>query len=806
MRILHSWLQQYIDFKLKPEILAEKLGMLGLEIEHFERLDERYSGFVVGKVLSVAPHPNADRLSVCVVDVGDSRVQLVCGAPNVAAGQKVVVGNVGATVPKNQHDPSGKPFVLGKATIRGVESSGMICSEYELDLGKDAEGIMVLEGSAKVGQPVVRYFDLEDIAYDIEVTPNRPDWLSHYGVAREIGVILGRRPRLPSIKLKESRIPIRDHFAVKIEDKTNCLRFAARMIRGANVGPSPRWIQNALRNTGLRPINNIVDVTNYVMLECGQPLHAFDYDLLEGHRVIVRRAGRPIRFTTLDGKDRLLDPETVMVCDAKREVSIAGIMGGANSEINESTRDVVLESACWNPVSIRKTRRQIGVSTDASQRFERGTDIEGVWYALQRATQLIRETAGGEVLQGTLDAVSRPIRNNQIELRTDRVNEILGTSLRTTDILGFLHILGIDPSRRGRDRAKLRIPLFRVDLEREIDLIEEVARVYGYDNIGEKSTASIDFSQPLGKKDPADEVRQVLVGFGYHEALSYSLQEPKTAEMEGVVPVRLLNPRTSENSTLRTSLVPGLLGAVARNASFGTTDVRLFEIGKVYQVDQSGGRRLVENFAEQERVCLVLSGNRSPRHWSTAPEPADLFDLKGDVSDLLDKFALDKRRLICYSTSNRLAENTIAIDINGSYAGWLGTVAGDVLRDLGVEREVFVAEFSLESLGSGRKGDHFIPLPRYPGVKRDVSFVVDDSTTFEEVERVMRSESGSLVQSVELFDLYRGEHMLPGKKSLGFTLELMSRERTLTDNEIDQTVKNVVEAVQREIGAVLRGA
>ena len=326
------------------------------------------------------------------------------------------------------------------------------------------------------------------------------------------------------------------------------------------------------------------------------------------------------------------------------------------------------------------------------------------------------------------------------------------------------------------------------------------------DNIAEKSTASIDFSQPLGKKDLADEVRQVLVGFGYHEALSYSLQEPKTAEMEGVVPVRLLNPRTSENSTLRTSLVPGLLGAVARNASFGTADVRLFEIGKVYQVDQSGSRRLVENFAEQERVCLVLSGNRFPRHWSTTPEPSDLFDLKGDVGDLLDKFALDKRRLICYSTSNRLAENTIAIDINGSYAGWLGTVAGDVLKALGVEREVFVAEFSLESLGSGRRGDHFIPLPRYPGVKRDVAFVVDDSTTFEEVERIIRSESGSLVQSVELFDLYRGEHMLPGKKSLGFTLELMSRERTLTDSEIDQTVKNVVEAVQREIGAVLRGA
>lgn len=804
MRILQSWLEDYIELGLEPEQLAEKLGMLGLEVEGIERLGDRYSGFVVGEVVTVAKHPHAEKLTVCNVDTGKARLQIVCGAPNVSPGNKVAVGTIGAKVPKNQHDPEGSPFVLSTVKIRGIESFGMICSEYELDLGKDASGIMVLDSAAKVGQPLAEYFGLNDVAYDVEITPNRPDWLSHNGVAREIGVIVNRKAKLPTVTVKESRVPIARYLTVKVLDRKNCLRFAARMIRGVRIEPSPRWLQNTLRNAGLRPRNNVVDVTNYVMLECGQPLHAFDFALLNDGKIVVRQTRGEGKFRTLDGKEHLLPLDAVMVCDAKREVSIAGIMGGANSEINDATVDVVLESACWNPASIRRTRRALGITTDASQRFERGTDPEGVWFALQRATQLVHELAGGEVLKDTIDILSKPIRQREIDLGIDRVNAILGTSLSTKEVVGLLRSLNIEPTLRKSKSVRFKIPTYRIDLERDIDLIEEVARVHGYDNIEEKSTASIDFSHPFAKNQFVDEIRQVLVSFGYHEAISYSLQDMKTAEMDGPTPVRLLNLSISDNAALRTSLVPGLLTAVARNASFGSTDIRLFEIGKVYSVDESSRPKIIGKFLEEERVCLLLSGTRAPRHWSSPLEPCDVFDLKGDVSDLLQKFALDKSGFISYSTSNRLADNAVAIEINGSYAGYFGSVKEVFLKTYAVEQSVFVAELSVAALQSASGSRQYVPLPKYPRVRRDIAFVLEDSIPAEDVERIIRDASSSLLQSVELFDLYRGESLAAGKKSLAFGLDLVSREKTLTEEEIEAEVRRIVEAVVSKAGGVLR--
>ncbi len=803
MRILHNWLQRYIKFKLNPEQIADKLGMLGLEVEGIQRLDSKYSGFVVGKVLSVSKHPNADKLWVCQVDIGESTLQVVCGAPNVEPGQRVAVGTVGAIVPRNQHDPAGDPFALSRVKIRGVESFGMICSEYELDLGKDSEGIMVLGPEAKVGEKLSDYLDLNDVAYDVEVTPNRPDWLSHFGVAREIGVVVGRKPKLPPVRVRESRTQLRRHLNVNVVDRKNCYRFAARMIRGVRIAPSPLWLQNALRNVGMRPRNNVVDVTNYVMLECGQPLHAFDYSLLRGGKIIVRQAAGARSFTTLDGKEHQLPPDAVMVCDAEREVSIAGIMGGANSEISDSTVDVVIESACWNPASIRRTRKALGISSDASQRFERGTDPEGVWYALQRATQLVHTVAGGEVLKGTVDILSRPIRPRTVELRTERVNSILGTTVTTKDVIGMLHRLGIERAAKNKRAVRFKIPTYRVDLEREIDLIEEVARVYGYDNIDEKPSALIDFEHPFEKRQFVDDVREVLIGFGYHEALSFTLQDSRTAELSGETPARLLDLESSENAAMRTSLVPGLLVSVARNASFGNSDLRLFEIGKVYTVDQSSRPKLVENFMEEERICLVLSGNRAPRHWSASPEPYDIFDLKGEVEDLIEKFVLDKSGFISYSTSNRLADSALAIEINGSYAGYLGTVKPDLLKTFGIDQNVFVAEVILNALSvKGRK--NYVPLPKYPRVRRDIAFIVDDALPVATVGGIIRECGSSLLQSVELFDLYRGESLPAGKKSLAFSLDLMSRDKTLTEGEIAAEVKRIVEGVTGRTGAALR--
>ncbi len=803
MRILQSWLHDYLTFSLSPDVLTEKLTMLGLEFESVERLGEKYDGFVVGRVLSCTPHPHADRLTVCSVDVGKEILQIVCGAPNVAVGQKVAVGLPGARVPKNQHDSSGPPFVLSRTRIRGVESAGMICSEFELDLGKDAAGIVVLNPAAKVGQSLSTHLGFDDIAYDVEITPNRPDWLSHIGIAREIGILVGKRPRLPRVRLKESVVPISRFLSVRVEDKANCPRFAARMIRGVHIGPSPAWMQERLRNAGLRPRNNVVDITNYVMLECGQPLHAFDYALLRGRAIVVRQAAPGARFTTLDGKEHALPDGTVMVCDADREVSIAGVMGGANSEINDATVDVVLEAAYWNPSSIRRTAKTLGISTDASQRFERGADPNGVRYALDRSASLVTELAGGTLLKGTVDVYPKKIRERVIPLRPARVNAVLGTTLTPDRIAAFLRLLDIRPARAKGGVLRCTVPTFRVDVNREIDLIEEVARVYGYDRIEPKTSAFVDFDQPFPRTGPADAVRNVLAGSGFSEAITISMQDEGRARSEGKHPVRILNPLGQEMAFLRTSLVPGLLDVIQRNQSYGNSDLRLFEIGHVFREDPEASRRLVGDYAEDEMIALILAGNASPRHWSHPPRKTDLFDLKGAVADLVEKIALDKCCFISYSTSDGLTDNSLAIEIHGSYAGYLGRVKESFVTRAGVEGEVFVAELSLASLRLVGKRK-YEQLPRFPKVRRDISLFVDLSVSVGSLEQVIGKSAGELLVGVELFDVYQGEKAPSGKKSLAFTLELMSRQKTLTDADIDGTVREVVAALERESGAVLR--
>ena len=803
MRVLHSWLQSYGRFSIRPRDLADRLGMLGLEVEGMEEPGKRYEGFVVGKVLEVTKHSKADRLSVCMVNIGRETVQIVCGAPNVAAGQYVAVGLPGATVPRNQHDPEGTPFVLGKATIRGVESSGMICSEYELDLGRDADGIMVLGNDSAPGTSLADHFGLNDTAYDVEVTPNRPDWLSHFGVAREIGALTGRTPKLPAIHLRESRTPARKVLGVSIEDRTNCLRFGARVIRGVTVGPSPLWLQNRLRNVGLRPRNAIVDITNVVMLECGQPMHAFDLNLLRGARIIVRQTAAETPFQTLDGADHRLPAGTVMVCDAVGEVSIAGIMGGANSEIRETTTDVVLESACWHPTAIRRTSKFLGLSTDASQRFERGADIGMVPWALDRAADLIARFAGGEVLQGMIDVYPRKHRQKAVPLRVSRTNDLLGTSLKRADIVRLLARIGIRSGGSGKGTLKCVVPSFRVDIAREVDLIEEVARVHGYNNIESKRTARISFDHPYAGAVASDRMRTAAIGNGFQECISYPLQETGKAELAGVQPVAVLNPQNREMAALRTSLLPGLLDAVQRNINFGNPDLRLFEVGRVFCVDHSPHPKPVGTYREEERVALLLSGLARKKGWNEVERGYDIFDMKGEVIAFLTRLGLDKAWAFSYSTTNSLTEETVAIDIHGAYAGYFGTVSRKILKPFGIEQRVFFAECVVGKLPSSEERKYHA-LPRYPGVKRDVAFSVDAGVSSASVEQTIRAASSGLLRTVRLFDLFSGGSVSAGRKSLAFSLSLQSEERTLTEKEIEEEVHRVVRAVENAFGATLR--
>jgi len=803
MRVSQKWLRDYIDFRFSPGDLSDRLSMLGVEIEGVEDLGAKYDKIVVGKVTERRPHPNADRLSVCSVSVGREDLQIVCGAPNVAAGQRVAVGLVGAMVPRNQHDPDGKPFMLTNAKIRGVESHGMICSAYELDLGDDVNGILVLDQAARVGSPLAKHLGLDDVVLDIEITANRPDLLSHIGVAREIGALTGKLPKLPSVKHKETNRATRDLIRVKVYDRENCKRFAVRLIRNVKVGPSPKWMHDRLVPVGLRPRNNVVDVTNYVMYECGQPLHAFDYNLVEGSILNIRRLQHSVSLTTLDGKVRSVPAGATVVCDSEKEISIAGIMGGANTEINDSTVDIILESAYWNPSSIRRTRKSLGLITDASQRFERGADPNATDFALDRAAQLVAELSGGTILRGKVDDYPNRIQPRSIPLRPERVNAMLGTDLSKVQISRHLRSLGLLEKKKA-GKTVFSVPTFRVDLEREIDLVEEVARVYGYNNIAVSQRPTVDLKQLFPIESPVEKVRSALIGFGYQEALTVSLTSPEKPSPLKVDQARVLNAQNKEMSVLRTSLVPGLLSSIAYNIDFGSTDIRLFEIGNVFSLDRSSRMKIVGDFLEEERVCLAATGAASPLHWKSERRPVNFFDLKGDIRGLLESIVLDKSRFISYSTTETLCDDALAIEINGSYVGYLGRMKSEVLKAFGLEQEVFVAELSTVALHSDDTKLRYTPISKFPRVARDIAVVVQSAVDAGRVQEVIAKASSSLVYSVVLFDVYEGEKLGAGLKSLAFRIEFVSPERTLRDEEVDDDVRKIVGALEQELDASLR--
>lgn len=826
MLISERWLKEFVDFTCTPHELDAILTMLGLEVDRIDNPAERFRGFVVGHVETREKHPNADKLSVCTVAIGSGHVNtIVCGAPNVAAGQRVAVALEGAVVPNGG-------FTIAKRKLRGVESNGMICSQEELGLGSDHDGIWVLPEAAPVGKPLAEYLGLDDVLYEISITPNRADCLSHLGIAREIAAYFNVPLRKPVAAIAAHHLDnttTRDHITVRIDDPEVCWRFAARVVRGVKIQPSPEWLQNRLRACGQRPINNVVDVTNYVMLECGKPIHAFDLDKVAQRTLIVKRAADGERFTTLDGKERSLDSTMTMVTDAERSSAVGGVMGGQISEISDETLNVCIESAIWQPSSIRRTAKKLGLSSDAAYRFERGVDMETVVYAADRAAQLIAEIAGGSIATEGIDVYPTPKTQHQATVRYARATMLIGKSIPAAEQRSLLERLGCTVTAFDDQTMTVNIPTHRVDVETETDLIEEIARLHGYDNIQPDVTSRVNLS---GERTPkalapiaqSRSVADVLRTNGFHEIITQNMIDPKSAAAFAHHPVTIANALGEELSCMRPSLIPSMLKVIERNVRFGQKHLRLFEVGTVFSRAAADEATFITGFKEQQQVIVALAGSalgergsdHSHKHWSGTERAVDFYDIKGVLESLATHVRL-------HQTAFRVAENVGAmyplmsahcIELTAPFAGkhavvgFAGEVSSKALKQYGVEIPVFVAVLHLWMLPNAEIAPRtYAAVSPYPSVVRDVAFVLDAATEAERVRSAIISSGGALLRSVRLFDVFvgaEGKSVGAGKKSLAFALEYNSPEKTLADADVDASISAIVKTVSTEFSAHLR--
>lgn len=800
MKISLNWLKDYIDLNdLSTTEIVEKLTMSGLEVEDVLDENEVYKNFIVAEVKSVTKHPNADRLSVCEVFDGKENLQVICGAPNVAAGQKVVFAPIGTTIPNGN-------FQIKKAKIRGVESNGMICAEDELLLSEDHSGIMVLNENLKAGQPITEALNLNDVIFEIAITPNRPDALSHIGVARDLSSIFNRELHIPELKLRESKKKASEIASVEIKDTTNCPRYSAKVVLNVEVKESPEWLKNKLKKIGLRPINNVVDVTNFILYEIGQPLHAFDLDLLEGRKIIVQSTTEEKDFVTLDSKLRKLPKGTLMICDAEREVAVAGVMGGENSEISSATKNILIESAYFNPSSIRKTSKALQLSTDSSYRFERGTDPSITKYAAERAAQLIAEISGGEVADGIIDVYPKIIERKEITLRYNRVTKILGYEISKEKIHQILSRLGIALKDLNEDSLLASVPTFRPDLEREIDLIEEIARINGYDNIPVVPKISITLEQKVDQQKFEDDVRTIISGFGFFEMLNNPLESEWEAKLTGN-PITLANPQSVEMSCLRTSLLAGALNSVKRNLNFGVRDMMLFEIGNVFNKKTDSLINTFDDVSEKQNLILIITGKESEKSWNTQEKYFDFYSLKGFVNAFIKKISLDNQLTdLYYSSENEIYSYYLTKNFSNTVVGSGGKVKRDVLNKFDINQDVFAFEFDLTELKQiTPEIKKYVEPPKFPKIIRDFAFVFDKNIEYLTVKNFILEKASGLLKNVELFDIFESENLGVNKKSMAFTLEYYDESRTLTEDEVEKDFNYLISEISKKFNAKLRG-
>ncbi|MBX5482189.1 MAG: phenylalanine--tRNA ligase subunit beta [Myxococcaceae bacterium] len=811
MKLSLKWLADYADAAVPPPELAHRLTMAGLEIEGQIRAGEGLEGVVVALITESRPHPNADKLSVTRVDAGAYGVlQVVCGAKNYKVGDKVPLATVGTTLPGG--------VKIKKATLRGVESFGMLCSSRELGLDDEHSGLMILDPALPVGLPIVQALGLDDTVFEVNVTPNRSDALSHLGIAREVAAIFGVPLRYPAADLKEGGGAASDRAKVRIDALDRAPRYAARIIENVRVGPSPQWMQDRLKACGIRAINNLVDVTNYVLLEYGHPLHAFDLDELAGPEIVVRLAKKGEKLTTLDGKERALDPDDLVIADRDRPQAIAGVMGGADSEVTEKTTRVLLESAWFQPSSVRRSARRHGLHTEASHRFERGADIEAVPKALDRAAALIAELSGGQVLRGAIDVYPKPQPRRRVTLPYARVGGLLGVDVPAEETKRILGALGFEAVAEDAARATFEVPGWRVDVDREEDLIEEVARIRGYDRIPSvMPRAPARLEMEPSSTGVEERIRTALAGAGFMEVVSYSFVSPKELSWltlrdlpllgKPIEAIALKNPLSAEQSVMRTTMYAGLLQALSHNVRHQAQSVRLYEWGRTYEQNEDGGDEHRPVAREVLHVAGVLSGLRAGRHWTSPDARIDFYDAKGAVEVVLGALGIEDAKFAPVEMAPYHPRASARVYLaNGVTLGTLGELHPAAAKALDLPSGTFLFDLEVARLEKAAVlRPKAVALTRFPAVLRDLAVVVDAARSAAEVREVILQAGGKLVEDARVFDVYTGQPIPEGKKNLAFALSYRAEDRTLTDAEVNEAHKRIVEQVNERLGAALRG-
>ena len=810
MRVSYNWLKEYVKLDLSPQELANKLTMAGIEVDSVEYLGEGIDNVVTGQITDVVDHPNADKLVICQVDIGTEVIQIVTGAPNVVNGGKVAVALIGC------HLPNG--VKIKKAKLRGEVSQGMMCSAHELGLDpknfseEQQTGIIIFQDEgAVIGDDVKKTLGLDNYVLELGLTPNRADCMSMVNVAREVAALTGAEFRLPSMAVKETEGQSVSRLAdVQIIEEDLCHRYVARVIKNISIGPSPVWMQQHLKASGVRPINNVVDVTNFIMMELGQPLHAFDYDKLSDNRIVVRKSVQGEKITTLDEEKRELDEDTLVIADAEKAVAIAGVMGGLDSEVTEGTKNILLESAYFQGESIRRTAKKVGLRSESSARFEKGIDKEQVAAAADRAAQLIAELGGGQVAPDSIDVYPKPWEQPVITMRSERVNKLLGTNISCDDMKAILKRLWMEVEEVETEVLKVKVPSYRNDLTSEIDLVEEVARLYGYGNInttmpkGEPSAEPITAEEMLKTK-----VTKVLISCGLNEMISYSFISPKVMDKLLVSEghpwrnyVEIQNPLTEEQGVMRTSLLPGLLETTAKNFKRRQLNLQFFEIGRVFLPSEG---RLPD---ERVKIGAIVSGEQF-NGWVQKATPLDFFHLKGIVESLLQQLDVEKVEFKAAAVPEEYPSlhpgRTAEVILNGECIGYIGEVHPQALSNVGLQQRATVMELDGGLL---LKHVNLVPsyasLPKFPVVSRDLAIVVEDNVSADAIDKLIRDVGGELLKGITLFDVYKGTQISEGYRSLAYSMTYQALDRTLTDDEVSQLHDKIQQSLLEKFRAKIR--